>query len=291
MRAAGEARSTAEEALRAQPGSDDARRVLVNALRIFGEVDRGRKVAAGLRDSANPESSYALATLDLMAPGVAPESAAARLRQNAWVEGIPGKGRAALVYALVRSGDLDGASVELDKLALLARLHPAAAALRALIDTTRSSATPPPAPAPKRAKPSTTKLCPEDFKARHKDAHSIVRDAVNARCRGDVDGARKLYQSILDVTPNDPEALSGMGDIARQEDNWDTARNFYAEALRANPTFVPAALGAADVEWEVGNLPVAQRKYREILDAFPKATTPPRVQERAAPATRGAKGS
>jgi tetratricopeptide (TPR) repeat protein len=106
---------------------------------------------------------------------------------------------------------------------------------------------------------------------------------VNARCRGDVDGARKLYQSILDVTPNDPEALCGMGDIARQEDNWDTARNFYAEALRANPAFMPAALGAADVEWEVGNLPVAQRKYREIVDAFPNATTPPRVQERAAP--------
>jgi tetratricopeptide (TPR) repeat protein len=291
VRAAGEARSTSEEAVRALPGSDDARRVLVNALRIFGEIDRGREIAAALQDRTSPETSYALATLDLMSPGVPPEGAAARLKQNAWVGGIPGKGRATLVYALVRAGDLDGANTEIDKLALLARLHPASAALRALIDTTRATATPPPAPAPKRAKPSATKLCPEDFKARHKDAHSIVREAVNARCRGDVDGARKLYQSILDVTPSDPEALCGMGDIARQEDNWDTARNFYAEALRANASFMPAALGAADVEWEVGNLPVAQRKYREILDAFPNATTPPRVQERAAPPTRGAKGS
>jgi tetratricopeptide (TPR) repeat protein len=118
-----------------------------------------------------------------------------------------------------------------------------------------------------------------------------VRDAVNARCRGDVAAARKLLQSILDVTPNDAEALSGMGDLERQLDNWDTARNFYAEALRSNPAFMPAALGAADVEWEVGNLPVAQRKYREILETFPNAPYPPRVQERAGPATRGAKGS
>jgi tetratricopeptide (TPR) repeat protein len=291
VRAAGEARSTAEEAFRTLPGSDEARRVLVNALRIFGEVDRGRDIASGLHDRTTPESVYAEATLDLITPGTAPESAAARLRQNVWVDGIPGKGRAVLVYALLRAGDVDGAAAELDKLALLARLHPASAALRALIDTTRSSATPPPAPAPKRAKATTTKLCPDDFKARHHDAHAIVREAVNARCRGDIAGARRLYQSILDATPNDAEALSGMGDLARQEDNWDTARNFYAEALRANPAFMPAALGAADVEWDVGNLPVAQRKYREIIDTFPNAPYPPRVQERAAPATRGAKGS
>jgi hypothetical protein len=113
-----------KESVRALPGSDDARRVLVNALRIFGEVDRGREIAAGLQDRASPETAYTLATLDLVSPAVAPESAAARLRQNAWVAGIPGKSRAALVYALVRSGDLDGANTELDKLALLARLHP-----------------------------------------------------------------------------------------------------------------------------------------------------------------------
>jgi tetratricopeptide (TPR) repeat protein len=289
VRAAGEARSAAEEAFRTLPGSDDARRVLVNALRIFGEVDRGREIASALHDQTSAESVYAMATLDLLTPGASPESAAARLRQNAWVDGIPGKSRAALVYALVRAGDLDGAAAELDKLALLARLHPASAALRALIDTTRSSATPAP-PAPKRAK-STAKLCPEDFKSHRHDPHSVIREAVNARCRGDIAGARKLYQSILDASPNDAEALSGMGDIARQEDNWDTARNFYAEALRGNPSFLPAALGAADVEWDVGNFAIAQRKYREIIDAFANAPYPPRVHERAAPTPSGAKGS
>jgi tetratricopeptide (TPR) repeat protein len=290
VRGAGEARAAAEEAFRVQPGSDDARRVLMNALRIFGEVDRGREIASGLHDQTSPESMYALATLDLLTPGVAPESVAARLRQNAWVDGMPGKSRAALVYALVRAGDIDEATRELDKLALLARLHPAAAALRALIDASRSSATAAPPPAPKRAKP-TPRLCLDDSKSKHHDSHSVIREAVNARCRGDVAGARKLLQSILDATPGDAEALSGMGDLERQEDNWDTARNFYAEALRSSPTFMPAALGAADVEWDVGNLPVAQRKYREIIESFPNANYPPRVQERAAPPTRGAKGS
>ncbi len=82
-----------------------------------------------------------------------------------------------------------------------------------------------------------------------------------------------------------------MGDIARQEDDWDSARNFYGEALRTHPAFLPAAIGSADVEWDVGNLPIAQRKYREIIDAFPKASLPPRVQERATPIPRNSQGS
>jgi len=289
VRGAGEARALAEEALRATPQSDDARRVLVSALRIFGEEDRARQVAAGLRDQSSTESVFALAALDLISSDVPPESAASRLRQSVWVSGLPGKGRATLVYALVRAGDIDGARVELDKLALLARPHPAAAALRALVDDARSTAKPVTA-IPRRAKKSMAKLCPEDLKASSHDPHSVAHEAAIARCRGDITTARDLYQSILDASPTDPEALTGMGDLERHEDNWDAARNFYAEALRANPAFLPAAIGAADVEWEVGNLPVAQRKYREILEAFPNATHPPRVQERATPA-RGSKAS
>src|SRR5439155_14357200 len=155
VRAAGEARSAAEDAFRAQPLSDDARRTLVNALRIFGETDRGREVASGLHDQTSPESTYALATLDLTARDVPPEKAAARLQQNAAVGGLPGRARAALVYALVRTGDLDAATRELDKLSLLARPHPATAALRAYVDASRAALTTP-APAPKRAKPSSS---------------------------------------------------------------------------------------------------------------------------------------
>jgi tetratricopeptide (TPR) repeat protein len=289
VRYAGEARSAAEEAFRAQPLSDDARRTLVNALRIFGETDRGREVASGLHDQTSPESTYALATLDLTSRDVAPKAAAARLRQNAGAGGFPGRTRAALVYALVRAGDIDDAGRELDKLAELARPHPATAALRAYVDASRAALTLPP-PAPKRAK-AAQKICPDEVKSGHRDAHSIVKEAVNARCRGDVGTARKLYQSILDKTPDDPEALTGMGDIARQEDDWDAARNFYGEALRTHPTFLPAAIGAADVEWDVGNLPVAQRKYRELIEAFPNASHPPRVKERAMPVSRDPQGS
>jgi tetratricopeptide (TPR) repeat protein len=289
VRTAGEARSAAEEAFRAQPLSDDARRTLVNALRIFGETDRSREVASGLRDQTSPESLYALATLDLATRDTPAGATAARLRQNTSVGGLPGRARAALVYALVRAGQLDDADRELDRLALLARPHPAMASLRALVDASRA-ALPTPAPAPKRAK-AASKPCPDDLKSRHRDAHAIVKEAVNARCRGDVAGARKLYQSILDVTPDDPEALTGLGDVARQEDDWDAARNFYAEALRSHPTFLPAAIGAADVEWDVGNLPVAQRRYGEIIEAFPNASLPPRVSERANPALRNPQGS
>ena len=140
LRAAGEARSTAEEAFRALPGSDDARRVLVNALRIFGEVDRGREIASGLHDKTSPESVYAQATLDLLTPGVAPEGPAERLRQNAWVDGIPGKGRATLVYALVRAGDADGASRELD----LLYHRPAQQSVKRIGDTLVTVSTPRP---------------------------------------------------------------------------------------------------------------------------------------------------
>jgi tetratricopeptide (TPR) repeat protein len=141
-----------------------------------------------------------------------------------------------------------------------------------------------PAP-PKREPPAPSHLCPDDFKAKHHDAPSLMREAIAARCRGDIVAARRLYETILETTPDDCEALSGIGDLSRRLDDWDTARNYYAAALRANPSFIPAAVGAADVEWDVANLPIAQRKYHEIMAAFPEGTYPPRVKERASVAT------
>jgi tetratricopeptide (TPR) repeat protein len=284
VRLAADARGMAEDAFRALPNSDDARRTLVNALRIFGEVDRARDVARGLGDVTSAESMYALGAIDVAASKIGPETVQ-HLRESTWAGGVPGKGRAALAFALARTGDIAGARAELDKLALLARPHPAMTALRAIVDDADAQRAAKPPPAPKRNK--APKTCPDESRSKHRDTATILLDAAAARCRGDFEGARKLYLSVLDGAPEDSEALSGMGDVARQEDDWDTARTYYGRALRANPAFLPAALGAADVEWDVGSFAIAQRKYREILAASPDATLPPRVKERATIALPG----
>jgi hypothetical protein len=161
------------------------------------------------------------------------------------------------------------------------------------------------APAPEPPAPVTTVLAPPAAKAvsakRRDEAAccgsavpraiqpagrrgAILRQALVARCKGEHVRARSLYESILDAAPSDPDALTGLGDVARDEDDWGGAREYYSRALRRAPSFLPALLGAADVEWEVANFAVAQQKYRDIVDRLPSTAYPPRVTQRAADA-------
>ena len=296
VRAAEEARSAADEAFRAAPVGDDALRLQINALRIFGELDAARHLAERIQDKTHPESAYTLGTLDLVSDDVPPKTPIDRLGESGWAGGLPGRNRAALAYAFIRGGELESAGKELDKIAMLARPHPAVPDLRALLVQAQASAKPVAGAGPSKDKPAAAKDCCSESSrppasGKHRDARAIIREAVTARCRGEVDRARRLLQGLLEEKPDDPEALSAMGDLARQQDDWEGARNFYGEALRANASFLPAAIGAADVEWDIGNLSVAQQKYRAILESFPDRDYPPRVKERAVGPTGGSKGS
>src|SRR6185295_12807149 len=82
---------------------------------------------------------------------------------------------------------------------------------------------------------------------------------------GDLDGAEKVYQGVLARSPKNVDALSALGDIARERHNNATAAAFYDQALKLNRNHVPTLMGRADMYWASGNRILAVALYRRAL--------------------------
>ena len=128
------AKKAADEAIAAAPDQPAAILAKIDALRITGDGASARALVSKVIQAASqPETAYALAALDLAEPEPLWPMVIERLRLAAAGEGNAGRARAALVYALARSGDASGAKGELDKLAALTRPYPLVGALRAFV--------------------------------------------------------------------------------------------------------------------------------------------------------------
>jgi len=296
------AKKAADDAIAVAPDDPAALRTKIDALRIAGDRDGARALVAKVAPSASqPESAYVLAALDLAENEPLWSTVVERLRVAASAESGPGRGRAALVYALARSGDVAGAKAEVDRLAALQRQHALLPLLRAFAD---------------RAKPSTKldggvtdldggmlaaatdagRRGPHDREARGDhggggdpggpahpagDARQLVAQGEAARAKGDYDRAQSLFAAALDRNPNDTEALSGLAGIAHVRRDLNGARASYKRVLSINPSYVPALVGVADVDWESGDRATAMKTYKEIVERFPEGTYPARVKQRA----------
>jgi hypothetical protein len=74
-----------------------------------------------------------------------------------------------------------------------------------------------------------------------------------------------MYQSVIARSPKNIEALSGLGDIARQRHQSATAAAFYDQALKQNRNHVPTLMSRADLYWAAGNRILAVALYRRAL--------------------------
>jgi len=290
-------RKAAEDAVRAAPDDPAALRAMVDALRLVGERDAARgyvsKIAA---QASQPETSYVLAALDLAEPLPLWTTVVDRLRLAAAGEGNAGRARAALVYALARSGDTAGAKAELAKLDALARPYPLLPQLHAFVDKAPASPsidggiaaevrhvdlsalplqTPPP-------------LGPADTSAANAAAGGGMQAAALAIRKGDWARARQIYEGLVARNPSDSEALAGLGDVARATGSPAGAISAYRRALAVNPSYLPALLGVADTEWATNDRGSAQRAYKDIIERFPDGTYPAYVKARAEPAAPAA---
>lgn len=109
-------------------------RARMDALRVAGEGARARALVAQLgASSTQPETSLALASLDLMEEKPDWVPVLRRLRLAVAAEKKLGRARALLVYALARSGDQAGAKAELGELLAAPRPNPAAPSLKAYV--------------------------------------------------------------------------------------------------------------------------------------------------------------
>jgi tetratricopeptide (TPR) repeat protein len=218
--------------------------------------------------ATDPENAYTLGALDLAEGDAGYPSAIERLRTAARTEEGLGKARALLIYALAQSGDAAAASAELDKLETLAPQHPALSALRSLVELAQSKVVPPPEPEVHRPAPiaksaaapaaSGDDLAPPSLQALLTQASSLHRE-------GDLDGAERVYQSVLARSPKNIPALSGLGDIARQRQSNVAAAGYYDQILKQDRNHLPTLMARGDMYWTAGNRLLAVALYRRAL--------------------------
>jgi predicted Zn finger-like uncharacterized protein len=289
-------RKAAEDAIAAAPDDHGAVRAEIDALRLAGRQDAARKYVSKIGGLASqPETAYVLAALDLAEPEPFWTTVVDRLRSASAGESNAGRARAALVYALAKSGDIAGARAELAKLDAFARPYPCLPNLHALVDRTPAggppdraaaanipridvSALPQARPAPPAgANPAAGDEMPGD-------QSGTMHAASQAIKKGDWSRARRIYEALVSRNPSDSEALAGIGDVERAQGDNAGAIDSYKRALAVNPSYLPALLGVADTQWASGDHANARRAYKDIVDRFPDGSYPSYVKPRADPA-------
>lgn len=289
---AAKARRAADDALAATPDDAAALRAKIDALRISDDREGGRALVTKIAPSASqPESAYVLAALDLAEPEPLWSTILDRLKTASGAESGPGRARAALIYALARSGDNASAAVELDRLSATRRAHPLLGPLRRFVeraalagDAGAPDVDPPDAGAPAAAPPKPAQAGGKaDGKAdgvMPTDPRELVKRGERARARGEYDRARTFYSAALEKRPTDSEALAGIAAISYAQRDLPAARSAYKHVLAVNPNYMPALVGLADVEWDAGDRAGAIKMYKDIADRYPEGAYPARVKQR-----------
>jgi hypothetical protein len=94
--------------------------------------------------------------------------------------------------------------------------------------------------------------------------------------------AERLYRRVLQRSPRDSEALSGIGELDLLRGTVDLADLHFQEALSANADYIPALVAAADIRWQSGRFEEARQAYRDIVDRYSADLYPPYVVLRSA---------
>ena len=290
------ARHAADDAEAAAPRDPRALRAKLDALRLGGDLDAARSyVVAVFAQASEPETAYVLAALDLAQPGSPIAAVVDRLRLAAASDPPPARAAAALVYALVQSGDTPGAKAVLSKLDATARSSPLLPSLHAWVGADRRLVVPEPSVALSTAPTSSDSSASpqpaqggapapgvEPVHTNGATSQSTLQAAADAMHRGDSDRAERIYQAILAGNPNESQALSGLGDVLRTRNNPWGAIDVYKRAIGVNPSYLPALLGLADTQWAQNDHEGATRTYQRIVNHFPDGTYPDYVTQRAA---------
>ncbi len=284
------AKKAADDAYAAAPDDPASVRVKIDALRIEGNLADARALVVRIAGGApQPDTAYVLAMLDLAEPTPPSQytEILERLRLAAAGEGNLGRGRAALVYALARSGDVNGARKELERLVALPRPHPLLGPLRAYLDHAPALAGTPDAGTVATIDINTlpnnnpNPVVNNGGSAPAGDSRSLLQHAEDAKNKGDLDKAKSLYGTVVAQEPTNSEALAGLGDISERQHDFPNAKTYYQHALNVNGGFLPARIGLGNVLWESGEKAAAAKMYKEIIDSMPEGSYPAWVKDRA----------
>lgn len=252
---------------RLAPRAASTERLLVHAKRLSGKVlDARSHVATLSKDASLPENAYALAALDMADQAPVWSSIVHRMRIAAAAEGPLGLARAALVYALARSGEAEAAQAELEQLSKANPSHSLILDLREFLKRTPAGSQTDagetaanPAGAPTTTGSDAADATGGDFRAQLKQAYEAAE-------HGELAKAERLYNAVLSKQPGNTEALSGLADIAQRRNDTSKASRLNAEVLKQNPSYLPALMASADLRWEAGDRHSAVQLYQRILE-------------------------
>ncbi len=271
----GRAEQALEKALQSAAEDPAVRRAQVDVLRLAGKLDEARgKVAPIAAQASEPENAYVLAALDLAEASPTWASVIERLRTASAAERSFGRARAALVYALVRSGDARSAKTELEKAGPRAQTNALFDDLGAFVARHENAAD---GGADAQAEVATvdpSSLPVLDTSASGGDEQELaggnfraqLQQAGNALKHNELDKAERLYQAVLAKQPGNTEALSGLGDVARLRRDPAAAEKMYEKVLEKNPSYLPAMIAQADAKWDSGDRKGALTIYRRVLE-------------------------
>jgi tetratricopeptide (TPR) repeat protein len=280
---------TAKEAYGLAPDDPANACALTDALRLEGSVSTARGLVSKVVSSGGGrEVAYVLAALDLTEPEPMWSTVIERLRAAASSDVQAGRARAALVYALARSGDKTGAATELAKLDMAKRPYPLLPTLHAWLDGLGA----PPAvsaahsAARKSGGPLSAITAPQSgteaaqVEGASGDVGLTLQAAAIALHSGAYSRAEHIYTALVARNERDSEALSGLGDVAHAQGDVRGAMAAYRRAIAVNPSYLPALVGLADAQWAAGDQTQARRAYANVVDHFPEGAYPAYVKER-----------
>ena len=99
--------------------------------------------------------------------------------------------------------------------------------------------------------------------------NEVIQSALKHQQAGNLQQAANIFMDILEIQPNNIDALHSLGMICYQLGNYDLAINCLKEALRFNPANVYAYYDLGTIFQEKGELDEAVTCYKKTLDLNP----------------------
>ena len=102
-----------------------------------------------------------------------------------------------------------------------------------------------------------------------------------ALARGAVEAARREYQAALDLAPDEPAALLGLGDVELRRREAGAALEAYRRALAVQPGEADTYLRLGEAQYQLGDLAAAEAAWEQGLRLSPEHAGLRRRLERA----------
>ncbi len=267
-------------ALAAAPKEMAPSRAEIDLLRMKGELEKARQKSAPLVErSTDAANAYVLAALDFAGDSPEWDGVIERLRIARNGEAGGGRAQAALVYVLARAGRAEDAQAELAKIGPSSPMAPLLPQLKAFVARAPKGSAPsasarPAARAP--AAPAARAPAAPAARAPAGEANAMLDKAQQATRSGRYAAAEELYYRVLERSPGNARALSGLAEIARRKN--DTAR---AEELKERARLDannPKGDGATQAKEPEEEPPAAPKSEPDTGNGSnPSPTLPPEV--------------